>query len=466
MPSSSSAYSHPAIDAITAMSAALDDFAESRLWSLSERELGPLVQSLERVSHRVSAAQTQLVGQAASSGAAERDGATSTHAWLKAIADVPVAVGKARLALHRSLRARQIADSSFGRGDIGFDAAAAVCAAVEGLPPAVPAALVETIEEVLVEVAREEGTRAVVRRAAEIVHRFAPDELERTERDQVEQNRLSLVSCHNGTVAVRGVLDREAGALAFAILGPLAAPLAAVDGIPDQRTAPNRYADAFVRVLQLAGATSADVRGDRPHIVVTTSLATLQGLVGSPSGHLGTGEPLSGAAARRLACDAFVIPMVLGSKSEPLDVGRGSRTGSQGLHRALEIRDGGCAAPGCDRPAAWCDAHHLIHWADGGETSLENLVLLCARHHGVVHHDGWQIIMREGLPWFIPPRWIDPDQKPRQNSRYKLRDLGADQCAPSPEPGGAVPEPGGAVPEPRGSAVAQVAAALRQPDPP
>jgi hypothetical protein len=421
MSSSQSTYSHPAIEAIAAMSAALDGFAEARLWSLPARELGSLVQSLEKVGHRIAAAQTRLAGQAEASGAAEHDGATSTHAWLKAIADIPVAHGKARLALHRSLGARPVATASFAAGDIGFDAAVAVCTAIEGLPPAVPATLVDTIETVLVDVARDEGTRAVVHRAAEIVHRFAPDDLERTEREQVEQNRLSLVSNHNGTVALRGLLDRESGALAYAILGPLAAPRPAADGIPDQRAAPTRYADALIRVLTLAGASSPDARGDRPTMVVTTSLETLQGLLGSPPAHLDTGEPLSGAAARRLACDAFVIPMVLGSSSEPLDIGRGSRVTPRGMRRAVEARDGGCAAPGCERPPSWCEAHHRIHWADGGDTSIDNLVLLCGRHHGIAHHEHWQIIMRDGLPWFIPPPWVDPDQTPRQHSRYKVR---------------------------------------------
>jgi hypothetical protein len=423
MSSSQTAYSHPALDAIAAMMTALDDLSDSRLWSMPARELGPLVHALEKVSHRISAAQTRLVGQAEASGAAHHDGATSTHAWLKAIADIQISEGKARLALHRSLGARGVTSGSFAAGDIGFDSAVAVCAAVDGLPAGVAAALVDTIETVLVDVAKEEGARAVARRAAEIVHRFAPDDLETTERRQVELNRLTLVSCHNGTVAVRGLLDREAGALAFAVLSPLAAPRAAVDGIPDQRAAPTRYAEAFIRALRVAGAASPDVHGDRPQMVVTTSLETLQGLIGSSPAYLDTGEPLSGAAARRLACDAFLIPAVLGSNSEPLDIGRGNRTTPRGIRRALDVRDGGCAAPRCDRPPAWCEAHHRVHWADGGDTSIDNLVLLCDRHHGIVHHDGWEIIMRDGLPWFIPPRWVDPDQTPRQHSRYKIRTL-------------------------------------------
>ncbi|MDQ1465225.1 MAG: hypothetical protein QOC73_2166, partial [Actinomycetota bacterium] len=102
---------------------------------------------------------------------------------------------------------------------------------------------------------------------------------------------------------------------------------------------------------------------------------------------------------------------------------RTTRTIPTGIRRALTARDQGCAFPGCDRPPSWCDAHHRVHWADGGHTALCNLCLLCNHHHDTVHHDGWTITMTNGRPWFIPPPWIDPTQTPRQNSRYKQRKL-------------------------------------------
>src|SRR5207244_7966843 len=122
------------------------------------------------------------------------------------------------------------------------------------------------------------------------------------------------------------------------------------------------------------------------------------GLVG---GQLG--EPLSGAAARRLACDAQVIPLVLGGPGEILDVGRASRTATPAIRRALRVRDRGCIGPGCDSPPAWTDAHHIRHWADGGPTSIENMCLLCSWHHDLVHHDGWTITMTGGRPRMHPP---------------------------------------------------------------
>ncbi|MEO9222765.1 MAG: HNH endonuclease, partial [Mycobacteriaceae bacterium] len=98
----------------------------------------------------------------------------------------------------------------------------------------------------------------------------------------------------------------------------------------------------------------------------------------------------------------------------PLNLGRTQRLVSPGQRRALIARDHGCAFPGCNRPPAWTEAHHIVHWIDGGPTDLANLVLLCRRHHRVIHHDGWTIqIGTDAHPWFLPPAWMDPSRQPR-----------------------------------------------------
>ena len=90
------------------------------------------------------------------------------------------------------------------------------------------------------------------------------------------------------------------------------------------------------------------------------------------------------------------------------------------MRRALHQRDRGCTFPGCSRRARRCHAHHIQHWADGGPTSLQNVTLLCRYHHHVIHHGDWQIAMRDGRPWFTPPRWIDPRQRPRPGGPHSL----------------------------------------------
>ena len=110
--------------------------------------------------------------------------------------------------------------------------------------------------------------------------------------------------------------------------------------------------------------------------------------------------------ARRWACDANIVPIVLGTKSEPIDIGESKRLADKRLRRALAIRDRGCAVPGCGRTPNQCHAHHIHHWADGGRTTLNNMVLVCQFHHRLIHHAGWQVHMDNGLPVFSKPSWM------------------------------------------------------------
>ena len=108
---------------------------------------------------------------------------------------------------------------------------------------------------------------------------------------------------------------------------------------------------------------------------------------------------------RRLACDADLIPVALGTRSEVLDVGRTHRLVTAPLWRALVCRDQHCAFPGCTRPPVMCHAHHIQHWLHGGKTKLANLVLLCGHHHRLIHHTPWEVRLNpdDGRPEFLPP---------------------------------------------------------------
>jgi hypothetical protein len=143
---------------------------------------------------------------------------------------------------------------------------------------------------------------------------------------------------------------------------------------------------------------------------------------GVAPGELIWGGVISAAAVRRIACCAGIQRVVLDPNGAVLDVGREYRTATPAQFAALIARDGGCAFPGCTRPAAWCIAHHIIHWADGGETNLDNLALLCTWHHTVVHHHGWDVQLGpDRLPSFYPPPWVDPDREPQRNTRPRHR---------------------------------------------
>lgn len=155
----------------------------------------------------------------------------------------------------------------------------------------------------------------------------------------------------------------------------------------DHRTPTQRRADALVDIHRFWLDHNTNIvtsGGEKPHITVTIDYRILTGeLRRLPEMN---GVPVTPQTLRQLTCDTGIIPMVLGSDSEPLDVGRKTRTIPTAIRRAIEQLHNGCAWPGCDAPLSWCDIHHKIHWADGGETSLNNCIPYCRKHHTSVHN--------------------------------------------------------------------------------
>ena len=191
-----------------------------------------------------------------------------------------------------------------------------------------------------------------------------------------------------GLAEYRLTLDVEGRAVLEAALGPLSAPQP-LDGERDLRPRDQRRGEALVALVKRAVASAdASPKGSKSQLFVTVDLETLR------TGLRGAGETLAGPeagtllapeAVRRLACDATVIPTVLGVAGEVVDLGRGVRLFTAAQARRLWLRDRCCTYPGCGLPAQWADLHHLVHWADGGATDLDNAALLCERHHTVVH---------------------------------------------------------------------------------
>jgi len=220
--------------------------------------------------------------------------------------------------------------------------------------------------------------------------------LEHAERDAVarrEQRRLH-VSAVNGMVHVDGRLDAVAGQFVITALDTLTDP-ANLDPA-DGRTPAQRRADALVDLCRdhLDRGDLPTQRTERPHVMVHVALEALEGRVGRPCELDDTGV-ITPEAARRLACDAQVTRVITRGASQVLDVGRSTRVVPTGLRMALVARDRGCVVRGCGAPRRWCDAHHVVHWANGGPTDLANLVLLCDRHHTLVHEGRVRLPARE-----------------------------------------------------------------------
>jgi hypothetical protein len=146
---------------------------------------------------------------------------------------------------------------------------------------------------------------------------------------------------------------------------------------------------------QLDQGELPEVGGRRPHLSVIVDAATLAKQPGSAAAELEWVGPIPAETARRLACDAAITPILYGSESNQPRSDRTTRTISGSQRTALVVRDRGCRFPGCDRPPGWTDAHHIHHWADGGKHQMDNLVLLCRRHHRMVHEEGWQIVWNQ-----------------------------------------------------------------------
>src|SRR5439155_17560940 len=155
--------------------------------------------------------------------------------------------------------------------------------------------------------------------------------------------------------------------------------------------------------------------GPRPHIVVTIDFIDLKAATANATGQLIYGDALSAATIRRLACDAHVLPIVLGSDSQPLDVGTTVRLATGPIRKALITRDKGCVC--CGAPPIYCDAHHVRHWIDGGETKITNLVLICKRCHRDLHAGHWNIQITNGTVDVTRPTWATPDPIPRGKYR-------------------------------------------------
>ncbi|MGO4806213.1 DUF222 domain-containing protein [Arthrobacter sp. 2MCAF15] len=213
------------------------------------------------------------------------------------------------------------------------------------------------------------------------------------------------------------LLDGLVGACKVALT---AGTLPATGGLRPQVLATIDYRDLLTR-LDTAAYNCHDADGPGP------ADRTPGSGTGTDCG-MGTGSllftgPVTASTVRQIACDADIIPVVLGGGRRVLDIGRASRIFPPHIRKALIARDRGCAFPGCTIPATWCDAHHITYWSRGGTTGTENGTLLCSHHHHVIHKENWSIRLTNGIPWFIPPPHLDPRQAPRRNHYFHPDDL-------------------------------------------
>lgn len=236
-------------------------------------------------------------------------------------------------------------------------------------------------------------------------HAADADRYVRGEVEAVEARTFTIKPGENGLVFLRGMLDAEGGAAVRTALEPLARRKGKGDG----RLVDRRMADALIELAAhtLDAGVLPQQASQRAHVQVTATLETLLQRAGAPAAHLEFSIPISAKAVERITCDCNVTRILLGADSAVIDVGRSKRQIPAATRRALNVRDKSCRWPGCDRPAAWTAGHHFVHWTKGGPTDLSNLVLLCHRHHWMVHEGGWQIVRVDGEQLRAIPPTLD-----------------------------------------------------------
>ncbi|MDX8029294.1 DUF222 domain-containing protein [Lentzea sp. BCCO 10_0856] len=285
-------------------------------------------------------------------------------------------------------------------------------AVVAEIMKALPAAA----EDPVVSFAREHEPSAVRAFGKELAYRLHQDDPEPRDPEPEPQVNQHVMRWKNGQLEIRALLDTVTGAKYEALLDPLAKPRPeTAENGPDLRSRAEREGDALAELvdLMLRADQLPDHGGEPVTLTVTMRYDDLAEQVGQAT--LDNGERVPADQVRQLACDAGIIPLVLGEKSQPMNIGRKTRTFPAGIRRILVARDRGCAFPGCGRPPKQCDSHHIHHWADGGETSVDNAVLLCRHHHTLIHQSEWDVTMVHGMPTFYPPKWLDAQRKPRRN---------------------------------------------------
>jgi len=368
--------------------------------SLSDAELSERLLEFARLRAQLDAAELAVTAEWDARQAWAADGAVTGAAWLRSWAGLADSTARERVRVARKLRSMPLAAEALRGGEVSYGK---VRALAEAFSEQTAEAFVRD-EIQLVAWARQFSTDQFKRLVSRWRTCADPDGFAAEAAKQWERRSLRLSQSLDSGWMVDGFLDVESGAIIKTVLDAIEDELfrsenteqsaggdAAAAGRP---TASQRRADALVEMARRAATASPQSGRSRPELMVILDHDTLVARAGGAA-ELTDGQPLSGEAARRLACDANIIRAVTKGASEVLDLGRSTAVVSAAQRRALTLRDRGCIFPGCDRPPGHCEAHHLIPYArgqdTGGPTDLANLGLLCTRHHHLVHDGGYQI---------------------------------------------------------------------------
>ncbi len=323
------------------------------------------------------------------------EGALNVVAWLHSHGKLSGGAAMQRVAMARQLEKLPETEKAFQRGELGYQHAAIMTRTAEH----VGTAAVQQAESALLEAARTQDPTSFADVARELEHQVDAEAALRETNRAFSRRYFHLSEPRDGMVRLEGLLDAEGGAT-------LKTALDAVMSVPardDDRTPPQRRADGIVDVARMAltGGRLGRTGGQRPHLVITASVETLAGVPGAEPARMEGVGPIARETAQRHACDP-TVSWLLGKAEFESETSHAHRQIPPSTRRALVARDRECVFHGCHRPAGWCDGHHLIFWSRGGETKLDNLALVCGRHHRMLHEGGWTL-QRSGGRWVTKP---------------------------------------------------------------
>jgi hypothetical protein len=393
---------HQVSVATAQMRAAANTVVSASVWSMDPTEAAATLVELTLLKAQVAELEARVAAHADEVGVGDDVGATSTANWLAHTTKQTRAGAHWTIRFGHHLDAHPQVRAALAAGDLLADQAAVIIRAVKALPDDLDPAQMTKAEAHLVAAAAEHDAKALRilgRRLLEVIDPALADaheaaQLEKEERDAAQACRLTLSDDGHGKAHGRFTVSSLHGEMLKKYVLALGAPKhqAAVEGagVP-RRPSPERMGRAFCELIEAVTAKDLpQAGGTDATIVVTIDYDSLVGRV-QKAGVLDTGERISAAAVRRLACTAGIIPAVLNGKGEVLDLGRRQRFFNKPQRIALGIRDGGCTAEGCDCPPALCHAHHDDPWSQGGRSDLAKARLLCPKHHAMAHDPTYEL---------------------------------------------------------------------------
>ncbi len=414
---------HPLVGAVEQIEGALDRMPLGAWAGLEPAEVQHLVERLMRVEARVKAQQVTAARVLDASGLAKSRGASSTGAMLAGAFGGDKKAGDQMVFMGQALESASRTEDALARGEIGPSQAAIIAGAVANLPEDTTPEQKQACEDTLIGDAGRFSLKDLRNRSRRITDQFKPapevdaienESLERREKDAWRRSEFWMVNDGDGTCRGAFRIPEAQADQLMAAVQVISAPKR--DHLHDHTPAAESYYDNDLEYRHRLGMGFAELCGHLPGdqlpgkgglgatLIVRLDHDTL--IDGLKAATLSTGTRISASQARLMACNAGIIPQVFNGKSLPLDHGHEQRLFTKTQRQALENRDGGCTFPGCDKPPEQSEAHHWrTRWADGGETTLDDGVLVCPFHHRAVHENAWAIRMSpvDGHPEYRPP---------------------------------------------------------------